>query len=71
MAIATTRLEKNGKEKVRMSSSFNILIIFDQVNMVEKHALYTYHLVKKELRGDVLVCADEIKARKCLKLPRN
>lgn len=56
---------------MRHSSSFNILIIFEQVNMVEKHAMYTYHLVKKELRGDVLVCAGEIKARKCLKLPRN
>ena len=56
---------------MRHSSSFNILIIFEQVNMVEKHAMYTYHLVKKELRGDVLVCAGEIKARKCLKLPRD
>ena len=40
-------------------------LFLNRFNMVEKHALYTYHLVKKELRGDVLVCAGEIKARKC------
>ena len=29
--------------------------------MVEKYAMYTYHLVEKELRGAVLVSAGSIK----------
>lgn len=39
--------------------------------MVEKHAMYTYHLVEKELRGAVLVSASSMKVRRDLKLPRN